>query len=57
MDKVISSVTQLYLKYKDQPEILSKLNFYTNEKLPKLLEEYSEEKRKNKQLIKLVKFI
>ena len=55
MDKVISSVTQLYLKYKDQPEILSKLNFYTNEKLPKLLEEYSEEKKKKQAADKIGK--
>ena len=55
MDKVISSVTQLYLKYKDQPEILSKLNFYTNEKLPKLLEEYSEEKKKKQAADKISK--
>ena len=49
MDKLISSVTQLYLKYKDEPEILQKLYLHVDEKLPNLLEEYSKEKQKKKE--------
>lgn len=48
MDKIISSVTQLYLLYKDEPEMLKKLNLYVAEKLPNVLEEYSKEKKKRK---------
>ena len=55
MDKIISSVTQLYLLYKDEPEMLKKLNLYVAEKLPNVLEEYSKDKKKEKEINKVSK--
>ena len=47
MEKLVVKVSELYTKYKDNDNIISKLNFYVTKQLPALLDKFNEqEKRK-----------
>ena len=55
MEQSIANIAKLYIKYNSNPEILLKINYYIQNDLPKQLENYHDEQKKNIEIEKYKK--